>query len=98
MIGNKGGRPKNTGGYEEAKALIGLNNKAIVQRALTLALNKKSPNIVLLTKLLDKVLPTLTLGAMDIDADVKTDLQRIPDAAIKKLLKEFASYDKKRWG
>ena len=90
---NKGGRPKNSGGYDEAKDLIKLNNKLIVQKAIALATHKKYPNVALLTKLLDKVLPTLTLGAMDVDATIDDGLKRIPEPALKNLILEFANYD-----
>ena len=87
------GRPRNTGGYDEAKDLIKLNNKAITQRAITLALHKKEPNVSLLCKLLDKVLPNLNLGDLTVDANLTRGLKEIPEKTIKKMIKEFATYD-----
>ena len=86
------GRKKGGGGlaHQEARELLSLNSSPIVNKALKLALDIKYPNIMILSKLLDKVLPTLTLGSLEVDAKIKGGLKSIPDAQLKEMIKEFS--------
>lgn len=86
------GRPRFAGDlkHEEARALLALNSTTLVTKAIALATNEKAPNMMLLSKLLDKVLPSLTLGRLDVDANVKNSLKSIPEEQLKQMIKAFA--------
>lgn len=88
-----GGRKKGSGGaaYQEARDLLSSNSLPLIQKAIKLALDKKSPNTAIMSKLLDKLLPTLTIGSLEVDAKVKGQLQQVPEDQLKKMIKMFSS-------
>lgn len=98
----KGGRREGAGrkkGSENkttkaARDLLLENRERIIKRSIDLALDKETPNVQLLSKLLDKLIPTLQSidqTNSNLNTDVTEELTKEQrQALIDKLMKKFA--------
>jgi len=76
---------------EEVHSLLQLNTVNILNKAIALA-TCKEPNTAILAKLIDKILPTLTSGSLDMNAKIKQSLDDIPENKLKEMVVEFSKY------
>jgi len=77
---------------KDVKELLDSNKVAIITRAIALATDKKAPNIELLKKLIDKILPSLTMTDFKGEMKEETKFTQLTDNDLKSLVTSFAKY------
>lgn len=92
-----GNRPGRKPGFspkvipQDVKELLALNAPNIVNKAIALATSSE-PNMVILSKLLDKILPSLQAGSLEMNAKIKGSLDSVPEDKLKDMVVEFSKY------
>lgn len=75
----------------EAAEILKLNSVNLVNKAIALATGKE-PDRIILSKLIDKILPSLNSGSLDMTAKIKGSLNDLSEETLKDMVVEFSKY------